>query len=167
MGFDFFIGNATPRKPDLGDAPGGSFGWEVGQTNIDEAPAFPNDAPWSLHGNQRSPGYGVWADFAKEVGLAHLFNHDHRDEDGHLLRQHPGIAPLYPYHVEEIRKARDSYRLEHPEATPRFCASQPNSFDAIDEPHSGENAQLARLEWLLWWCEWAVKNCEHPAFMNH
>lgn len=164
MGYTLKIGNAKPVKPDPSDAPGGSFGWDVESIILPNAPAAPNDA--NPHANYRWPSYSVWAGFAREVGLSDLFFD--KNMDGVLLDSHPGVAPLYPWHREQIDAALVAYKAKHPEAVARFAAPVHGGhpFAVEDEPHAAENGTLARLEWLAWWVGWALDNCENPAFGN-
>ena len=67
MGYTLTIGEAKPCPPDPSDEPGGSFTWDVDEMSHDDAPRAPNDA--NPGANFRWPSYGVWADFARDVGL--------------------------------------------------------------------------------------------------
>lgn len=152
MGYDFTIGNAIPVFP---SADHDGFGWTVAEATHPDAPAIPHDAPWSIHGNRRSPSYTVWSDFATAVGLDDLFNGRHPP----LIPSYPGVAPLTRAIADRFDAALVSYRARYPQAVPRFSASLLGDGNEIGE----QDAHLARLIWLAWWTRWAVENCEHPA----
>ena len=152
MGFDFTIGNATPTYP---NEDGDNFGWTVERATHPDAPAIPNDAPWSVRGNHRSPSYNVWHDFAESVGVADLFN----GRNPPLIPSYPGVAPLTREHADRFDAALVAFRAHHPSAIPRFSADMMGHGEDIG-PH---DAHLARLVWLAWWTRWAVESCEHPA----
>lgn len=155
MGYTIRIGNATPKPPDPRHAPGGSFDWKVGEVQLPDAPCAPNDPNgWR---NYRWPSYSVWADFARDVGLYDMLIDG--NADGTLMPSHPGIAPLYPWHKEQIDAALARYRQAHPNAVPKFTNEPGDRADEI-------NGHLARLEWLAWWVSWALTNCKHPALEN-
>lgn len=131
------------------------------------------------HSHSCSPSYIVWHKFCSAVGLLSVFyaprcpcdlcNDDSMSkcsrsgrshwwmrpdgvEDGGLLERHPGVVALTDQHLIEFKRARERYM-----ATP--------------EPRSGEGDggvdwNLRRLDWLIWWTEWALKNCEYPTFEN-
>ena len=105
----------------------------------DDAPAFgePTD-----HTNQRWPSYRAWNDFAKEVGLTDLFYGHNRDDI--LLQTHPGCVPLTESHRREINAAMSKADLD-------------------DKDMFWYNA---RLQWLHYWVNWALDNCEKPVFAN-
>lgn len=60
-----------------------------------------------------------------------------RDESFGIMRNHPGCFALEPAHLEQIKKAT--------------CQLEWNK---------------GRLEWLKFWVEWALTNCERPAIYN-
>lgn len=159
MGYTLTIGEAKPCPPDPSDEPGGSFTWDVDEMSHDDAPRAPNDA--NPGANFRWPSYGVWADFARDVGLYDMLID--RDGEGTLMPRHPGIAPLYPWHRDRVSAALADFRAKHPAAVARF-SDNPMGGDA--DPMAGANASLARLEWLDWWIRWAIDNCKHPAMSN-
>lgn len=158
MGYSLTIGNATPTYPEPSDGTEGTFGWDVETLDHPDSPAFENDA--NPGRNVRWPSYSVWADFAKDVGLYDLF----LDKYTGLMRQHPGVLPIFPSHLARVRESLAAYRAKYPDARPRFNAfsTTPPPPDPLDEP----NANLARLLWVEWWFAWALEHCEHPAMGN-
>lgn len=154
MGFNLTVGDAMPRYP---DEKHNSFGWTVREVCLPDAPAIPNDAPWSQHGNQRSPLYTVWEDFTRSTGLEDLLGHT----DSELIPYYPGVAPLTRAHADRVDAALVAFHTAHPEAVARFSAEMAWGGGSDTGEHDGH---LARLTWLAWWIRWAVENCAHPAF---
>lgn len=114
-------------------------------------PAAPAYGEPTDHTSARWPSYTAWGYFARALGLWPMFA---LGEKGSLIPDHPGAAPITAAHVETIREAIAAYRAKHPNARPTF------------EGEIEENGHLARAEWLLWWCEYAVKNLKQPVFVN-
>ena len=108
------------------------------EKHLKTAPAYgePTD-----HTNSRWPSYSAWHNFARFVELEDFF---YSKETG-LLRNHPGCIPLSVKHKEIVDKAyKDFYEKYWPE----------------------ENTWAVRLEWLKFWIDWALENCDKPVFYN-
>lgn len=133
------------------------------------------------HSSECNPGYSAWHEFTVTAGLFPVFyapecpcsicvdrgssrcadsgrSHwwvgpDGVERDG-LIRGagHPGAAALLPAHLEAFLEARDRY------------LAQPEPRAGLDA--GGTDWNLRRLDWLVWWTEWALANCEHPTFAN-
>lgn len=91
--------------------------------------------------NKRKISYSSLYDFSCFVGLHHLmFN----TESG-LLKEKPGCVRLAKEHKEIIDKAYNK--------------------------HIGntkiDNKTIHQLEWLKYWIDWALENCETPVFCNN
>lgn len=112
-----------------------------------------------LYTSECWPSYGAWKSFAEGEGLLDVFfantlshpvswvDGDGQHHDG-LILQHPGAAALTEAHLKRFKAARENY-------TPK-----PENFaDGVDYV-------LRRLDWLVFWTEWALKNCEYPTFAN-
>lgn len=107
--------------------------------------------------NQCWPSYTAWRNFADEVGLVEVFfgdgrkvpyfdaGPDHGSIFG-LLCHHPGCVELLPAHRHAFYEAKLAYE-KRPE-------------------HEQDEYVRLRLEWLTWWSDWALKNCEYPSFAN-
>ncbi len=106
--------------------------------------------------NECWPSYTQWVNFARDVGLASVFfgdgdrypwfSGDSGEEYSGLVTQHPGAARLTSDHLAAFQRAKDSYE---------------------QRPEGKQNEYiLRRLTWLVWWTEWALKNCKHPTFAN-
>lgn len=106
-----------------------------------EDPAAPNKDPLAPHENHRHPSYTGWHNFAREVGLEDFFF----DKEKGKMREHPGIQPLT---VLDARTVLDALERARQNTDPDFAY------------------QIERLEWLAFWVEWAVKNCQNPAIYN-
>lgn len=141
----------------------------------DEAPAFEND-PLTGNGNSRSPGYSVWTDLCRDTGLYGMFYgtngrrvpYMEGDPNCHrempILAEHPGYAVINEADVMAIKHALDQHVLKHGELTPGFRDWQERDEDA--PANAGECATRARLIWLHYWCDWAVRNCKWPVIAN-
>lgn len=107
-------------------------------------------APLNSSGDQSnscSPSYAQWGAFARDVGLYDVFceNWRYNGEDFEaVLSSHPGAVALTQAHLERFQAAKDLYS-QRPE----------------QEPYT-----VKRLAWLVWWTEWALKNCTYPTFAN-
>jgi hypothetical protein len=165
MGYSIYIGNAVFDDVDEYDP---QYRATVAGFEHPDAPRAPHDA--NPGKNYRWPSYGVWTEFTKTVGLHDMF---YDEEDG-LLRPHPGCAVLRRSHCERIELALKHFREAHADAVARFegregedPVSEMLRIDAGKDLDCGpHDATLARLEWLAWWCRWAVENCERPAVKN-
>jgi hypothetical protein len=141
----------------------------------DDAPVFPND-PLTGNGNSRSPGYSAWTDFCRDTGLYGMFYgvngrrdpYMQADPDCHrevpILAEHPGVALLNERDVLAVKHALDQHIAKHGDLAPGF-----RKWDEKDEDmpaHAMESAQRARLIWLHYWSDWAVRNCTWPVIAN-
>jgi hypothetical protein len=150
MGYTLKIGNAVPTfSKDDGYL---YAAWEVTNMSSTEAPVFPGDETTG-NTNSRSPSYTGWHDFSHATGLAELFY----DKYEGLLNQHPGCFMLTEEHGETVRQAVAQYPRTLP---PGFDDGDTPGFSGKYDPH------LARLLWLDYWVQWALKHCETPAFQN-
>lgn len=168
MGYTLTIGNARLQvnKEDL------RLDIEVDGFASDDAPTFKNDE-MTGNGSSRSPSYTGWGDFCRASGLEELFfgggwdstygsykqcSEDfHRDEG--LLAHHPGAALLCDADLEFVKAAREKWQTENPGTTP--------GFDGWSGESEGLDYTLARLLWLEFWIDYALKNCEVPALGNY
>lgn len=152
MGYNFTVGNAVPEHskeyfPEL------SARWHVEGAELPDAPHLPNDV--AGHTNCRSPSYSVWADFCRSTGLYGLFY----DEQGHLHAGHPGCIGITQEDADVVTAALSRYRAK--------STLLPGFEEGWDyEGPANYDYHLARLMWLEWWMQWAVKNCETPAIEN-
>lgn len=138
MGYDIRIGRRLERED------GTPF---VADEIVMDAPDFPGD-DGSNHANRRRPSYGSWQRFCDATGLHRMFY----DRDAGLLANHPGIADLTPAHLAEVRRAIERYRKPRPGIEPGYGGS-------LDH-------DLARLLWLEWWMDWALKQDKPAAIEN-
>lgn len=148
MGYNLYIGEFTyDVEPE--------DRW-VGATVRIEDPIGPLNSS-ERRDNQCWPSYTAWHNFCDEVGLIEAFYGDGNTVPyfnagpGHgqflgLLVQHPGCVPLTPAHRHAFYEAKLSYE-KRPE-------------------HKQDEYVRRRLEWLVWWTDWALKNCEYPSFAN-
>lgn len=168
MGYTILIGNAELESDfDADDRPHAE--WVVGRTTHPDAPLMPDE---NARSNDRSPGYGVWSDFLKDVRLHSMFFARATTGDG-LMDNHPGIARLTADHAAKVMAALAAYREAHPDRVPgicdcRECQGPFGPTDAPAIPHDPRaDFVFLRLEWLSFWVSWAVANCERPAIHNY
>lgn len=162
MGYTIIIGNAELERTE------DNYRVRVNGRTADGAPNFPGDDVGAGTGvNERWPSYSAWAEFLRNVGLYDMFI----DKEEGLMRDHPGCKPITVTHVEDIEAALKAYKAAHPDAVPMFVVRREGE-DFIEHlrrserEHIPSNGWLLRLEWLAWWCRWAVTNCENPAIYN-
>jgi hypothetical protein len=141
----------------------------------DDAPSFAND-PLTGNSNMRSPGYSVWSNFCRETGLYGMFfGIDGRlnpymepDPESHrevpIMADHPGYAVINQQDVDAIKAALDAHIQKHGNLTAGFRDWHEAEEDA--PANANDCATRARLIWLYYWCDWAVKNCEWPVIAN-
>jgi len=148
MSYDIYIGH-----DDCG---------EVRHMERPDAPCFPGDT-MTASGNSRHPGYSQWALFCERVGLYSLW----LGVDG-LLREHPGCAELTWEHLAGVRAALARHVTEYGAIKPGWCPhcerQGGDHDDALVQPQSGDRA---RLLWMEWWMDYALKEYSDPAVANH
>lgn len=141
----------------------------------DDAPTFPNDE-MTGNGNSRSPGYSAWADFCRDTGLYGMFfgvdgrrnpymqpdPNSHRESP--ILAEHPGFAAINSEDVLALKQALERHIAKHGELTPGFRNWGEKEEDAPEDAMAC--AQRARLIWLHYWCDWAVRTCKWPVIAN-
>lgn len=165
MGYNITVGQAEIfyDKEDLFIRLGAEFA---------EQEAAPDHDKHTLKGNSRSPGYIAWHEFCKDAGITKLFYGQgwsmdarsylpcsdafHRETP--LLRDHPGAQPIGPKDLAYIRAARKTREETNGGRPPGFWED-----DGVD---NGKDPTLARLLWLEFWFDWAIKNCSMPVVAN-
>ena len=112
--------------------------------------------------NCRRPAYSAWTDFCRRNSLETLFF----DSDTGLMRSHPGCFQLTEFHLNAFKKA-----LEIREKTDKRPAGLDERYGddfgvTIPEGEENHDYDKVRLHWLIFWTEWALKNCKKPAMAN-
>ena len=157
MSYSIHIGNAEIES---GFEDGEFYAsWSVRTHKEEDAPNFEGD-DMTGNSNGRHPGYGQWADFLKEVDMYDLF----LNRRSSLMYRHPGCHPLKEEHLDRFKEALT--KLEDKDKRPagldkRYIENPCVNIE--DETHSYDKV---RLIWLIWWTEWALKNCKYPAISN-
>ena len=126
----------------------------------DNAPAFGEPTDFE---SKRWPSYSSWSDFCKFVGLSELFFNN----DNGILISHPGCVPLSQRHKKEIDTAYLAFKKKYPKAKAAYSPLidfKKGIFEDPDWPE--ENDWLCRLEWLKYWVDWVLINCNQPVFEN-
>jgi hypothetical protein len=101
--------------------------------------------------NVRWPSYTSWSNFAKSADLYDFFF----DKCEGLIREHPATFPLCEEHREIVNAKYKAFKDKHPKSKPTY-----------DDENNEHNAVLVRFEWLKYWINWALDNCEKPVFYN-
>jgi hypothetical protein len=123
------------------------------------APAFGEPTDYT---NERWPSYTAWADSIRFVGLEEFM---YNKETG-LIRNHPGCVPLVQEHKAIIDKAYKDFYEKYPNCKPGYPPAAHPFSDVKHDDWPKENSYAARLEWLKYWVDWALENCEMPVFIN-
>lgn len=161
MSYSIYIGQAELRPADPEDGDEGRIDVIVESMSLDEAPEFPRDI-LTGKSNGRHPAYSGWANFIDEAGLKDMF----RNQDTGLMRDHPGCFPLLPQHLIRVEAALEIWKTKaRKDAIPGWDPkADPWKGDSADPRYDGT---WARLEWLRFWIDWALKNCSRPSIYNH
>lgn len=138
-----------------------------------DAPTFPNDT-MTENTSWRFPSYTGWSEFCKESGLYPLFygkgwdpvyRQNVTDEETipwrerPILDHHPGVALIVFKDLDFIRKCLKQYKKTAPKKKPGFEGWNGEDADVYDPI-------LARLIWLEYWFDYALKNCKVPVMTN-
>lgn len=127
---------------------------DAADANEIDAPAYGEPTDYT---NSRWPSYTSWGDAMDFIGLEDLmFN-----EDTGLMREHPGCFPLTQEHKAIIDKAHKAYYAKYPNAVAGYAPEGTN-----EENWPEYNGYATRLEWLKYWVDWALENCENPVLSN-
>lgn len=125
---------------------------EAATVSLDTAPAYGEPTDFM---NQRWPSYSSWREATKFIGLYDLMF----DKDTGLMSSHPGCRPLVKEHKEIIDEAYKTFYLKYPSAKAGYAPDE-------SEDWPEENEYATRLEWLKFWVDWALVNCNTPVFIN-
>jgi len=160
MSYDIYIGEAVLESS--ADKEEFFCRWAVKGHSEKQAPSFKGDE-LTGKGNSRHPGYIQWGDFCRRNNLYEFFF----DEDDGLMREHPGCFPLKQEHLEVLEAALKE--LEKKDSRPagldeRYIKDYIAQIPEGEETHSYDKV---RLIWLVYWVNWALENCKHPAIANH
>lgn len=151
MGYDIKIGQRK-KYYDLDE----DFDFEdVPSVKLDAAPAFgePTD-----HMNERWPSHTGWEEFLKFTGLTDLFY----NESTGLFKEE--VSVITQDQMIVIDEAYAAFLLSFPNAIAGFSPKDGPS--SVDPLWPIENRHLARLTWLKFWFDWALKNCTDPVITH-
>lgn len=140
MGYTISIGELI----EVTDEDGYTYS-DVKDERHENAPAFDEPTDYT---NSRWPSYTQWSKAMESVGLYRLFY----AEPGGLIRPHPGCVALTLDHKMQIDEADQNYRAQYPNARAGYGPTQ--------------DPNLVRLEWLKYWVDWALENCQRPVIVN-
>jgi len=131
----------------------------VKTVTLDNAPAYGEPTDYT---NKRWPSYSSWSNAMDFIGLTDLmFN----DKNG-LMRRHPSVYRLRKKHKVAIDKAYKEFYEKYPNAKAGYSPKVMADPFAEDKDWPAENEWAVRLEWLKFWVDWALENCEKPTFYN-
>lgn len=164
MGYNLTIGEAVIE--DHGD-----LEVRVGAEGFEDADA-PDHDKYVGKTSSRSPGYSAWSEFCKEAGIEVLFYGSGWDRDARrygncpdgyhretpILAEHPGCQKLCQGDLDVVRAAREKREKNNGCRLAGFWED-----DGID---NGTDPTLARLLWLEFWIEYALKHCKIPVIQN-
>jgi hypothetical protein len=160
MGYNLKIGEAYVSSDEDGQR------ILVRDEELPHAPAFGEPTDYT---NARWPSYTGWSNFCRNIGIAGImFNTRNGGSDlfqlpdgsyvGCLMPEHPGVARITQKHLDYIKGKVEEYKYFFPEHIAEFPPED------TEDPRFDGN--LCRAEWLIFWMEWAVLNCENPTFYN-
>jgi hypothetical protein len=163
MGYTLIIGEAEIEQYDE---------WVLISAKSATMDDAPNHCPFTKNGNMRSPSYTTWSEFCKEAGIFPMFygsgwsREERRYESAEgnfyretpILQDHPGASGLIAGDLEYVRAARINREKTN--------GGKPPGFWDDFEVDNGKDPVLARLVWLEYWIDWALKNCENPVLAN-
>ena len=160
MSYDIYIGEAKVESNVEDDGEYYSR-WVVDAHLEKNAPNFKGDT-FTENENHRHPGYSQWAKFCRKNGLYSFFF----NEDNGLMRRHPGCFLLKKEHLIFFKDKLNE--LEKRDKRPAGLDERyiKNEFADIPDGEETTSYDKVRLIWLVWWTEWALKNCKHPAIYN-
>jgi hypothetical protein len=123
--------------------------YSVQETERDDAPVFPGG-----HEQNRSNLRAVstsWLTFCQSTGLTDLF-FEQTTLAGWRMRA--GVHPLRQDMLGVIQAAREQWQSRYPGTTAGWVGGT--------EKEREINFALARLLWLEWWMQWALRECSQP-----
>ncbi len=164
MSYSIYIGEATVAEYDAEDPDDAAEVYvTVERIESRDAPSFPGDEMTGKT-NGRHPGYSQWGEFCEQTGLFAIFF----DTDDGLLVPHPGVRRLTKKHLAAFAAAEKKWLAKHPDKIagwdPAYNLFAMGTTKAAADPRYDGNAE--RLRWLVWWTEWALKNCKKPSMAN-
>ena len=159
MGYNLYIGEAA-ADIDLAERHASICVNAMDGTDIG-APL--NSQPGEDRSNVVFPSYTAWSTFAEAVGLDVMFfaggngarsdvwkSNSDTPYDG-LVARHPGCEEITSDHLEAMKEAQTRWA--------RRPAAAKKLIDGIDY-------NKRRIDWLVWWTEWSLANCQNPSFYN-
>jgi len=114
-----------------------------------DAPAFgePTD-----HTNERWPSYTAWYEFCDKAGLYEAIYDSGRKS---LRGGHPGAFPINKEFKAAVDKSYNRIKM------------QAKTLDPNDDIFTTEVGSVwARIQWLKYWTDWALENCDNPVMAN-
>jgi len=120
---------------------------------MDDAPAFGEPTDYT---NERWPSYTSWYEFCKYAKILHAMYYMVEDgSSGNIRGGHPGAFPINKEFKEAIDTAYNRLKMQAKTLDP--------DADIFDTELGGA---WARIQWLKYWTDWALENCEHPVLTN-
>ncbi len=125
----------------------------------DDAPAFGEPTDYT---NARWPSYTQWHEFCKLTQLKDVFY-----QGNDFCGGHPGVFPITKNFQHLLHLALKAHKMRYP----KTVASYERESEITENGSYTENDFMAdgcmcRLEWLIYWTDWALENCDKPVFCN-
>ena len=130
----------------------------------------------NTHLNQTWPGYCGWSDAMKSLGLFDVFYGVDGDKNVYwvgasgeshqpVLSSHPGVVALTPDHLAAFKAAAEAWTPERA-VTHRGSYMRETRWTTTPATADEHKWNKVRVDWLVWWTEWALTNCKYPSFSN-
>ena len=146
MGYSLVIGEAFTEPYDEEDPSLGDRVWAE-EVRHDDAPAFGEPTDYT---NTRWPSYSAWHNFVAAAKLEHVLleHNEYGVPTGHMKGGHPGAMFITEDVKREVDKACQRLKMQ--------------------SKTGGESIlwHYNRAQWLKYWVDWSLKNCEHPVLAN-
>ncbi|SRR5579883_1472521 len=124
----------------IGERTGNGGAQEI---TLPQAPVFAGDE-LTGQSNKRQLSSRAFEEFCAATGLSAILSQP-------LKRQHPGSLEITRTLVSQIAVAQRTYEKRH---------RLPAGFGPFHDAHK------ARLRWLCWWMEWALRTCRQPVLAH-
>lgn len=158
--------------------------WSSDAVRVSTEPVASENAPgfgeYKGNTNFLDCSYGGWQRFCESLGIEKLMfrKNDNWEFTWNskvmpvLIVEHPGCSPLVPAHLEFLRFCLDEYKTNHPD----HIAAHPPLKDGVKKSNWNKpedyvqdtryDGDLCLAEWLVFWVDYTLKNCDKPVFVN-
>lgn len=156
MGYNLKIGEALYKVNEDGEDR-----VYVDEIDLPYAPAFGEPTDFT---NARWPSYSSWFNAMDNLDMVDLMFNERNGGNSvgicPLIQEHPGYTYITQDHLNYAKRKLCIYKMNHPDHIAEFPAEE------IINPNPIYDGNLCRAEWLIFWLDWAIKNCKNPVFVN-